>query len=392
MAPQVHDSPRIREGSAADELTGAWAKAPCEQVTRLAADILGTPIALLSLPRAEEYRFRVNIGMDGHESVPRRIAFCAYTMLGTDVLVVPDARVDPRFEHNPLVLGGPHIVTYVGAPLVSSRGVTLGTLCCIDSRPREFSRTQLDQLRAAAHIATWLLEAEASARAELAASADLSRRLEDSREAERERLAIALHEGVAQDLFALRLQLQGLRRSGAWDFESDARARADGAAFTRALDRTISDVCQIANGIAPRGPVTVRIADAVRQLAQEVAEKSGLRIQVHEAGAVSALDPAVGLLLLRTVRAALAHVAGHARACHVSIIIENGADTARVRVVDDGAGAGEVHAGGVNAIGLAELRVLAEAAGGSLTLGRNMRGGTTLCMQVPHPTQVLGSA
>jgi hypothetical protein len=86
-------------------------------VTRLVARILDVPIALLSLPRADEYRFRVNIGLDGYESVPCRISFCAYTMLGTDLLVVADARIDvSKGTCGSLAL---RTSFYVGVPLIS---------------------------------------------------------------------------------------------------------------------------------------------------------------------------------------------------------------------------------------------------------------------------------
>jgi GAF domain-containing protein len=121
MPPQTQSngqsSPRKVESNLA-----AGFDAPCAEVTRLVADILDVPIALMSLPRGDEYRFRANIGFDGYQSVPSRISFCAYTMLATDLLVVPDARIDARFEQNPLVLDSPHVVTYVGVPLLSSRG------------------------------------------------------------------------------------------------------------------------------------------------------------------------------------------------------------------------------------------------------------------------------
>lgn len=363
---------------------GGWADAPCAHVTRLVADILEVPVALLSLPRADEYRFRVNIGLDGFESVPCRISFCAYTMLGTDVLVVSDARIDARFRQNPLVLGAPNIVAYVGVPLISSRGVTLGTLCAIDHQPRSFAPAQLDQLRGVARIAAWLLETEAALRDQQAASASLARDLQQDRVTERGQLAAALHEGVAQDLFALRLQLQQLRNSGAWCPEADSGAAAAGVAFTRALDRSISDVCEIANALLPHGPATLHVAEAIRQYARELAGRTGLEIQVNEAGTAVEMDAAARLLLMRAAREALANAARHARACRVSVTIECGTQWLRLRVVDDGVGVDPDALTHTAGIGLAGLRERARAAGGTLELERNARGGTTLMLQLPR--------
>jgi len=377
-------------GDARPEAGASWADAPCAHLTRLVAGILGVPVALLSLPRSEEYRFRVNIGLDGYESVPCRISFCAYTMLGTDLLVVEDARLDARFRQNPLVLGAPNIVTYVGAPLISSRGISLGTLCAIDHVPRAFTGAQLDQLRGVARVAAWLLENEAASGDEQLAGEALARQLEVEREADRERLSVALHEGVAQDLFALRLQLQRLRSSGAWRPEADVDAAAAGADFARALDRCISDVCGIANGLLPQGPTRLRVAEAIRLHADQMARDSGLEIQMHEVGACAEPGAGTRLLLLRVVRESLVHIARHARACHVSLILESGAQAIRLRVVDDGAG-GTADRASHLAEEMAVLRERARAAGGTLTVGRNVRGGTTLCLQLPQPGSAAGA-
>lgn len=67
---------------------------------------------------------------------PRETSFCAFAMLGDEIMEVPDARHDPRFSHNVLVTGAPHIRFYAGAPLVDRGGVPLGALCIIDDKPR----------------------------------------------------------------------------------------------------------------------------------------------------------------------------------------------------------------------------------------------------------------
>jgi GAF domain-containing protein len=69
------------------------------------------------------------------------------------LLVVNDATTDARFASNPLVTGDPGIRFYAGAPLVAPDGSAVGTLCVIDSKPRQLSGAQLDLLRQlAAHV------------------------------------------------------------------------------------------------------------------------------------------------------------------------------------------------------------------------------------------------
>ncbi len=76
----------------------------------------------------------------------RAAAFCAHTVQTSDALVVPDVRLDDRFRGNPLVIGPPNIISYVGVPLQTPSGHNIGSLCVIDRRPRDFSGHNLELL------------------------------------------------------------------------------------------------------------------------------------------------------------------------------------------------------------------------------------------------------
>lgn len=71
------------------------------------------------------------------QTTPRDQSFCAYAMLGHDLMVVPDAQRDARFLDNAFVTGEPHVRFYAGAPLISPEGVPLGGLCVIGLEPRQ---------------------------------------------------------------------------------------------------------------------------------------------------------------------------------------------------------------------------------------------------------------
>jgi GAF domain-containing protein len=62
-------------------------------------------------------------------------------------MIVPDTQRDSRFADNPLVATEPRVRFYAGYPIRDPTGMCLGTLCLIDTRPREFDPTKLRLLR-----------------------------------------------------------------------------------------------------------------------------------------------------------------------------------------------------------------------------------------------------
>ena len=117
-----------------------------DRYTRIAARIFDMPIVLISLVDDGRQWFKSAEGLDVEET-SRDISFCAHAILGDDVLEVPNARRDPRFFDNPLVVEQPRIRFYAGAPLEAPNGHKLGTLCVIDRVPRQLSDEEKAMLK-----------------------------------------------------------------------------------------------------------------------------------------------------------------------------------------------------------------------------------------------------
>ncbi|MDB5706372.1 MAG: histidine kinase [Sphingomonas bacterium] len=107
-----------------------------KQITDFAAALCEAPVALVNLVEQRRQTFIARTGYDAPEG-RAETSFCAVAMLEPEIMVVPDATRDPRFADNPQVTGAPFIRFYAGAPLLSDDGIPLGSLCVIDTAPRD---------------------------------------------------------------------------------------------------------------------------------------------------------------------------------------------------------------------------------------------------------------
>ena len=114
-------------------------EAEFDDLTALAAHICEAPIALITFVDEKRQWFK--------SETARNIAFCAHTIEYDKLLVVPDVAADERFSSNPLVTAGPQIRFYAGAPLVTSSGHALGSICVLDTVPRHLRPDQELALR-----------------------------------------------------------------------------------------------------------------------------------------------------------------------------------------------------------------------------------------------------
>jgi PAS domain S-box-containing protein len=122
-------------------------EADYDRVTQLASLICGTPIALVSLVGEDRQWFKSKVGLEATQT-HRDLAFCAHSILKPDdILIVSDTLEDERFFDNPLVTDGPKIRFYAGVPLKVQSQYPLGTLCVIDTCPRELNADQIQSLR-----------------------------------------------------------------------------------------------------------------------------------------------------------------------------------------------------------------------------------------------------
>lgn len=115
-----------------------------DRITRVAAALADVPIALVTLVDEHRQWFKSCVGL-GVTETSRELAFCAHVTVSRKPMIVPDTHLDDRFADSPLVTGGPRIRFYAGFPVFHDNGGCLGTLCLIDTRPRQFSETAIQR-------------------------------------------------------------------------------------------------------------------------------------------------------------------------------------------------------------------------------------------------------
>ncbi|TWI55015.1 PAS domain S-box-containing protein/diguanylate cyclase (GGDEF)-like protein [Pseudomonas duriflava] len=112
-----------------------------DRITRLAARALRAPMCFITFIDESRQWFKSCYGTSMGET-SRETAFCAYTIMQDEPMIVEDALQDSRFQDNPLVTGAPYIRFYAGTPVYSSEGFALGALCVLDTKPRTLSQSE----------------------------------------------------------------------------------------------------------------------------------------------------------------------------------------------------------------------------------------------------------
>jgi len=128
------------------EILDSLSEGEYDRITKLATIICGVPIALVNLIDRDRQWFKSKVGMD-IDGTSREQSFCQYTIMGTELLEIPDASNDDRFKDNAFVIGDEGVRFYAGYPLIDPQGFALGSLCVVDYKPHTLSNDQKEAMR-----------------------------------------------------------------------------------------------------------------------------------------------------------------------------------------------------------------------------------------------------
>jgi signal transduction histidine kinase len=353
-------------------------EAAYDAITYLASQICEAPIALVSLVDEHRQWFKARVGLDATET-PRDVAFCAHAILEpSEILVVPDATADERFSANPLVTADPSIRFYAGAPLTTSSGNAMGTLCVIDTESRSLSPPQEKALRALATQVVALFELRLAVDELSQRQVELERVMQ-----QREALIATVSHEIRTPLTAVAGYIELLRDPDS-GMPTDERRQMLDLVSRQASDLThlIEDLLVAAR--AEAGSLEVTCVDVnpraqVAQVLEGLDQSRVVEVQVDgEAGSILG-DPNRVRQVFRNLLTNAFRYGGP----KVRVQLTESDDAVHVLVLDDGppipledrermfeayrqAGGGKKVSGSVG-LGLSISRLLTEEMGGSLT-------------------------
>jgi signal transduction histidine kinase/ActR/RegA family two-component response regulator len=351
-----------------------------DAITKTAAHILRTPIALLNfIDEAREW-CKSAWGMKRHH-VKRDESICAEALLTGDALVIPNSAEHARFRDHPQVIGERDVVFYVGIVLKTSDGVALGTLCAIDHCPHNITDGELDALRTLAANVVGHLECRILSH-ELA---DANRRLEGAAINRDEFLAMLAHE-LRAPLAPINTALELLDRPGATDAQR-AWAREVLRRHSRYMSQIVDNLLSaslVSIGAIELTLEATRVQSIITQaveLCQADISRGGhkLTMNVDEALYVEADSIQCPLIVANLLRNAATYTPPGG---HLDVTASADAKRVAIRVRDNGVGIAAKDIEDIFQLFRQTGRSLARSAGGmglGLTLARRLaelHGGT----------------
>jgi len=344
-----------------------------DRMTRLSSRLLGYPISLISLLDETRQWFKSRHGLDVRWT-SREIAFCSYTILQDDVMVVPDALKDDRFALNPLVTRSPSIRFYAGMPLKTSDDLPLGTLCVLDTKPRwDFDEDKKTALRDLAAVTTHEIEAGYAARTaafEIRERRKAEKSLASALE-EKEILLREIHHRVKNNLQSLwgLLQIEKSRMT-----DAHARTRMDAVSQRITVMGSIHKQLYASQNFA-RIDLGLHLEELCENLNSLYGSPQGVTVTLKADAVESSLDTAIplGLIANEAISNSLKHAFPSGRTGRILVSLRRLTDEASGRTIelliaDDGVGTQGTTGRSPGGIGMTLIEALANQIDASVTV------------------------
>ncbi len=278
------------------------------------------------------FKSRINVP---HAEGPRDISFCAHTILQENVMVVHNTKKDERFHDNPDVTGGLKIGFYAGAPILSSKGYKLGSVCVIDQKPKaELTAQQKAALKVIANQVSKLLELRLknkqiieNTEALVIAEKKIAQLNMQAEEDEKSHIATELHENFAQTLAAVNMYLGFAESSGDLTEHFIQKSK-------ESITFMIQELKALSKTLIPTTFHNANYMGLIEDHAREFCKVNNIHLYFKHGEDVTGCDHDTGLTLFRIVQSQL-KIAKSSKADCITIEIEKNKNLS-LSVIDDG--------------------------------------------------------
>lgn len=291
------------------------------QLIDLAAMFCDCEMATISFIDKERQWFKATKNIPDREG-PRDTSFCGHAIMHSEIMVINDALKDERFFDNPDVAGGLSIGFYAGAPIISSAGYKLGTVCVIDHEPKKiFDAKQKQALETIALQVKKLLELRIKNKLVQKQSEELVKAEKNiaklntlMREKQNNEIAYELHENIAQLVVAAKMNAEMIETENPDARESTERLK-------NYLSIMLNDVKALSNSITPTTFTSADYLNYISRLAEPSGAYGDMNISFSKFPSDLKLRGSLGLTIYRITQDMLGYalLAGAAGA-EISII------------------------------------------------------------------------
>jgi signal transduction histidine kinase len=357
-----------------------------DDLVELAALICDCPIATISFVDKKRQWFKSKKKMACTET-PRNVSFCTHTILQEGVMTIPDARKDDRFADSPIVTGELNIIFYAGAPIISSAGHKLGSICVMDNvAKKELSDVQTDALLKLAGQIGRLLELRAKNRLVMQQAAELVQAEKtitqftiSEHETERKHIAYELHENVAQTLAAIKMYLEFAEQSKDLSAHFTQKSKEN-------ITSIIQDIRNLSHSIVPSTLQNADCLEWIDAMLNGWQKTSGTNIRFSYDKNISLDEADTSLAIYRIIQLQL-RLAAFYQSTDIDIRLEKNNEWV---LHFDCNGEYPASAAMETALLVKNIIVRAEAVNGVLKTGKTKEGITTLRVRIPfsNPTTI----
>jgi signal transduction histidine kinase len=299
-----------------------------------------------------------------------------------EAIIISDTSTDPRYlEITTTKMALKAQQKFLASFPIKYKDETLGAITCVGRQPRQLAPHEIQLINSmSSQIAVALENSRYYEQTKKQAMQlrNYAARQESVRELERTRISHEIHDELGQALTALKFEVSSLRGK-LNDSSLDLRI----GEISKMLDGTIETVRKIATQLRPDVLDKVGLIPAIEWQLQEFRKRTGLKYHFGSRPAEIRMSEPQSTAFFRILQETLTNVARHARASRVRIRLEKKDGQAVLLVEDNGVGIDAERIADPESLGLLGMQERARALGGSVSVRRNKKNGTTVTARIP---------